>query len=520
MSMVSDGSLELPRGWVATTLQSVCQILDSRRIPVNKRERSRRIEGKAEGELYPYYGATGKVGVIDDFLFEGEHVLLGEDGAPFLDPFKVKSYLADGKFWVNNHAHILKSTISHRYLFHYLNQIDYSDHVTGTTRLKLTQHSLKRIPVLVAPTNEQLRIVAKIDDLVSEIDKGIGSLKTAKRQLEEYRKSVLKNAFEGKLTAQWRSENNDMLETPEQLLTRIKREQAARYEEQLNKWKRAVEGWKKGGRSGKKPLNPTKPKQISRASSDETQSLPTLSKGWSYCHLGHAIDDPKYGTAKKCEYNYEGTGVLRIPNVIGGAINTSDLKGAEFDENEKQIYALETGDILLIRSNGSIAIVGSCALISKADEKYLFAGYLIRLRSNPKVLLPEYLSALLSSHLLRTQIEYKAKSTSGVNNINSGEIRSLIIPLCSLREQQVVVERLSSILSATNAVVSEIDNCLLKVEALRQSILKRAFSGQLVLQDPNDEPASVLLDRIKAERKQRAKSGMDRRRTRKERATA
>ena len=142
---------KIPNGWANTSIEAVCEILDSRRIPINSSERSRRIAGKSARDLYPYYGATGQVGVIDDFIFEGDHILLGEDGAPFLHPFKVKSYLAFGKFWVNNHAHILKSTISNRYICHYLNQIDYSDHVTGTTRLKLTQNAVKRIPILVAP---------------------------------------------------------------------------------------------------------------------------------------------------------------------------------------------------------------------------------------------------------------------------------------------------------------------------------------------------------------------------------
>ena len=211
----------IPSGWAHALLEAVCQILDSRRIPLNNSERSQRIAGKSADDLYPYYGATGQVGVIDDFIFDGKHVLLGEDGAPFLDPFKVKSYLVDGKFWVNNHAHILKSAVPNKYLCHYLNQIDYSNYVTGTTRLKLTQNALKRIPVHVAPIVEQRRIVAKIEELFSELDKGIESLKTARAKLNVYRQAVLKHAFEGKLTAKWREENKDKLEKPEQLLARI-----------------------------------------------------------------------------------------------------------------------------------------------------------------------------------------------------------------------------------------------------------------------------------------------------------
>ena len=353
--------------------------------------------------------------------------------------------------------------------------------------------------------SRQRRIVAKIEELFSELDKGVESLKTARAKLKICRQAVLKHAFEGELTAQWREENNDKLETPGQLLARIKRERAVRYEQQLKEWKAAVKTWEENGNPGKKGARPPKLEEISHLSLTETETLPSLPAGWSYLQLGLVIDEPKYGSSKKCDYDYKGTGVLRIPNVVRGVVDASDLKGAHFDEDEKRTYDLRSGDILMIRSNGSVSIVGRCALISEAEEQYLYAGYLMRLRSNLATLLPEYFAALMSSHLLRTQIEYKAKSTSGVNNINSREIQSLIVPLCSLSEQEVVVERLSTSLSAINAIEAEIDGQLLKVDALRQSILKKAFTGQLIAQDPSDEPASVLLDRIRAERGQTTK---------------
>ena len=378
---------------------------------------------------------------------------------------------------------------------------------TGSTFKAITKGFIAGLEFNLPPLLEQRRIVTKIEQLFSELDKGIESLKTARTQLATYRQAVLKHAFEGKLTAQWRSENKDKLETREQLLARIKQERASRYELQLQEWKTAVKMWEESGEPSKRPARPPRLKEFSQLSLADTEILPSLPDGWSYLRLGLMINEPKYGTSKKCDYNYEGTGVLRIPNVVRGVVDASDLKGAHFEEYEKGTYALRNGDILMIRSNGSISIVGKCAIISKAEEQYLYAGYLIRLRSNPVALLPDYLAALLSSHLLRTQIEHKAKSTSGVNNINSGEIQSLIVPLCSLSEQEVVVERLSASLSATEAITAEIGNQLLKADALRQSVLKKAFAGQLVAQDPSDGPASVLLDRVKEDKEQARKNG-------------
>lgn len=388
---------------------------------------------------------------------------------------------------------------------------------SSVTVKHLSSKTAEEIPLPLPPLMEQYRIVAKIEELFSELDKGVESLKMARAKLDVYRQTVLKHAFEGRFTAQWREENQDKIEKPEQLLPRIQQERAARYEQRLRDWEATVKTWKENGNLGKRPARPPKLKEIPPPSLTETESLPALPAGWSYLRLGLVIDEPQYGSSKKCDYDYKGTGVLRIPNVVRGVVDASDLKGAYFEEDEKRTYGLRRSDILVIRSNGSISIVGRCALISKAEERYLYAGYLIRLRSNLAALLPEYLAALLSSHLLRTQIEHKAKSTSGVNNINSSEIQSLIVPLCSLSEQKVVSKRLSTSLSAIDAIEAEIDGQLFKADTLRQSILKKAFTGQLVPQDPNDEPASLLLERIKAEK---AAQGQNNTRARRRRTAA
>ena len=390
---------------------------------------------------------------------------------------------------------------------------------SGSTRKRVSRGNLARVAVPLAPLLEQRRIVAKIEELFSELDKGIESLKTARRQLEVYRQSVLKHAFEGKLTAQWREENKDKLETPEQLLARIKKERAAHYERQLQEWKANAN---KGERTIRRSLasRPAKLKDVARLSLEETETLPPLPGGWSYVRLGLVIDEPKYGTSKKCDYNFEGTGVLRIPNVVRGLIDDADLKGACFEDDEKWAYSLRSGDILIIRSNGSISIVGKCALVSSAEQRYLYAGYLIRIRHNPAVVLPEYLAVLISSHLVRVQIEGFAKSTSGVNNINSGEIQSLIVPLCSVQEQQEVVVQLSAMMSGMDATTTEIDEQLRTTDTLRQAVLKKAFAGQLVAQDPGDEPASVLLEKIRTESAKAGKSGPTIRRNRKAKTAA
>jgi len=201
---------------------------------------------------------------------------------------------------------------------------------------------------------------------------------------------------------------------------------------------------------------------------------------WEMVKLGEVIEKPTYGTSKKCDYDIVGTGVLRIPNIGNGYIIEDDLKFAVFSDEEKEKYSLKEGDLLTIRSNGSVDLVGKCALISSKEEMYLFAGYLIRLRPFPEKVNSKFLTLTLESHNLRIQIEDKAKSTSGVNNINSVEIQNLKIPLPPLTEQQRIVKEIESRLSQATATETYIENALQQAEALRQSILKKAFSGELV----------------------------------------
>ena len=176
-------------------LEQAADILDSYRKPVNSKERLNLIKGKPLDELFPYYGATGQVGWIDSFLTDGEYILLGEDDAPFLNPYAEKAYIIYGKTWVNNHAHILRSKTNNEFLCYYLNYFNYKNYVSGTTRLKLTQAQMRKIPIPNIPSDEQSRVVAHIEELFSELDKVVGTLKTTKEQLEVYRQAVLKDAF-------------------------------------------------------------------------------------------------------------------------------------------------------------------------------------------------------------------------------------------------------------------------------------------------------------------------------------
>ncbi len=299
-------------------------------------------------------------------------------------------------------------------------------------------------------TITQKKIVSKIDTLFAEIDAGMADLKRAKAQLELYKQSVLNAAIQGKLVPQ---DPND--EPASKLLERIRAEK-----EKLIK---------EGKIKKQKPLPPIDPSEVPFE----------LPQGWEWVRLGELSQEFNYGTSQKCDYSISGTPVLRIPNIGNEVIDIGDLKFTRLEKNDYENLKLQIGDILIIRSNGSVNLVGRSAIVNDSSVGMAYAGYLIRLRPFQTVE-PEYIHLCLSSFYLRTQIEAFAKSTSGVNNINAQELSRLIIPLPPTSEQIRVIKTVKKISEKKLGKSLGIELNLSFTSLLKQSILKSAFEGTLV----------------------------------------
>jgi type I restriction enzyme, S subunit len=292
------------------------------------------------------------------------------------------------------------------------------------------------------PFREQQRIAAQLEMLLGKVTTCRQRSEKLPPLLKRFRQSVLAAACSGRLTADWRKENAN-------------------------------------------PAN------------DFKNDLPS---GWRETVVSDVIESLKYGTAQKCSREKRGVPVLRIPNIVDGIISHSDLKYAELAEKEFQQLRLCPGDIFLIRSNGSVSLVGKCALVREVERDFAYAGYLIRLRPDAERVLPVFLNLLLGSYDVRMQIEIPARSTSGVNNINSEEVRALRFSLPPLGEQQEIVRRVNDLFALADQLEARLAKARGQVDKLTPSLLARAFAGKLVPQDPNDEPASVLLERIRAKK--------------------
>jgi type I restriction enzyme S subunit len=486
----------MPSGWVSVTLDDVAEVRDFERDPINASERATRTEGKQQSELFPYYGATGQVGWIDAFRSEGEQVLLGEDGAPFLDPNRDKAYIVCGRYWVNNHAHVLRGiagVMDNRLLAHQLNTVDFQPHVSGSTRLKLTSAAMRRIPLMLPPIHEQTRIVEKLEELLSDLDAGVAELKAAHRKLAQYRQSLLKAAVEGALTADWRAaraRSGEPQESGADLLQRILTERRARWEaKQLAKY----------AEQGKPPPKGWQAKYPEPVAPDTTD-LPPLPDGWVWASLDSLIKEgPQNGLYLPANRYGRGTPILRIDDYqTAWHRERNELNRVQADALSAETYALKSGDIVINRVN-SMTHLGKCLEVTAALDAVLFESNMMRLQLHESAS-ARFVSLYLGSVAGRAQLTKDAKWAVNQASVNQQDVRRTPVPLPSNEEQAAVVEQLETFLGSAEAKLVAIELSLKQVAAQRKNILKAAFAGQLVPQDPNDEPASALLERIRTDR--------------------
>lgn len=391
--------------------------------------------------------------------------------------------------------------VFNEYVYYYFKAIRHiaEQRATGTTFKELSGSAFSALPIVLPPTNEQRRIVEKIEAMFERIDKGVENLRGAKAALALYRQSLLKSAFEGKLTADWRAQNADKLEAPKTLLARIQKERETRYKSALEDWQTALSEWRADGEVGRKPGKPSRPdwpKEIT------FQGLKPIPDGWFYLPFEAVAYSIRNGISAKPD----GQGplkIFRISAVRARAFDLMDFRRITDNDGSMEAYRLNYGDLVFTRYNGSRDYVGVSAMY-RGDGTHVYPDKLIRCEIKSDLLNPAYLEMATNCGESRAHLESLIRTTAGQSGISGGDIKSMPVPICSPAEQAEITRILDTRLTAADRMEAEIDAALSRADALRQSILKRAFAGNLVPQDPTDEPALTLLARIKAER---AKAG-------------
>ncbi|MEC4748546.1 restriction endonuclease subunit S [Methylomicrobium sp. Wu6] len=358
----------------------------------------------------------------------------------------------------------------------------------GMAQLNLNTGLVRNFPLGLPPLAEQHRIVAKVDQLMALCDQlqaaqnereqnrdrlvaaslhrlnqpaddeAVNALEAQREQahflfnhlprlttrpehIKQLRQTILNLAVRGKLVPQ---DPND--EPASELLKRIQIEKGC-----LSK---------KDGSNNKREFG---------------EKLFDLPSSWGWATLGELALSLRYGTSIKCSYEQVGSPVLRIPNIDNGRIDSTDLKFGSLSQRELDEFRLEDGDILMIRSNGSLHIVGRPALVESHCIGYSFAGYLVRLRFSKGNVVPRYLVLALNSTYARDQIEIPIRSAVGLKNINSTEISLLHISLPPLAEQHRIVAKVDELMALCDQLETQLTDTATDSRRLLEAVLHGAL---------------------------------------------
>ncbi|RAR50868.1 restriction endonuclease subunit S [Flavobacterium lacus] len=417
------------------------------------------------------------------------------------DDFTTASQYVDFKFKVKSSAmKILVPTsklVNMRFAFYCMqvNQIRNDTH----KRYWISVYAKKKflLPSLV----EQKAIISKIEELFSDLDKGIDDLKKAKDQLVIYRQAVLKKAFEGELTKEWR-EKQINLPSVDELIKQIKVEREKHYKQQIEDWKKEVKVWEQNGEKGLKPIKPKSLKLVNSLKEDDIKKLISIPKVWKYHYLAYAGDLGR-GKSKHRPRNDK--------RLFGGPypfFQTSEVKAQEIISSYTQTYSefglkqskLWPAGTLCITIAANIAETGFLGIDA------CFPDSIVGYTPYESIIDIKYIDYFFQS--AKRRISAYAPATAQ-KNINLTTLENLLVPYCSKNEQGQVVKEIESRLSICEKVEQSINDSLEKAKALRQSILKKAFEGKLLSaaeiarckKETDYESASVLLAKIKVDKK-------------------
>jgi type I restriction enzyme S subunit len=316
-------------------------------------------------------------------------------------------------------------------------------------QLRVQTPWLAAVSVPVAPLAEQHRILQRVDEALSEIDAGVLELEAAKRKLTLYRQSLLKAAVEGALTAGWR---------------------------QRRRLSSSVTSQNSG-----------------------TDAPAWLPPDWRWLRVDQ-LPGISMSNGRSVPTAVEGAKVLRLTAVRAGRIDLGEYKLGSWSNAEAQPFAVHEGDLLVVRGNGSLSLVGRAGVVPATTEQIAYPDTLIRVRCDTGVVRPRWLACVWDSELVRNHLERRARTSAGIYKISQPDIASATLPLPSRDEQDEALALLDAELSRVDSIEQSLALAERSATAQRQNILRAAFSGQLVPQDPNDEPASVLLERVRAQR--------------------
>jgi type I restriction enzyme S subunit len=372
--------------------------------------------------------------------------------------------------------------VNTRWLMNFINAPDFrlaiSGLQAGSTRKRISKKNLCTIDLPVPPQSEQHRIVEAIESYFTRLDDAVATLERVERNLKRYRASVLKAAVEGRLVpteAALAKQEGRKYEPASVLLERILAERRRR--------------WAESGKKGK----------YQEPEAPDTTKLPELPEGWCWAsleQLAHLIRNGQ--TAAPAEEGQ--VPILRISAVRSMSVALNDVRYLVGKIEDYADDLVQVGDLLFTRYNGNPALVGVCGLVKRMAQATLHPDKLIEVRIPLALLSPSYIELACNAGESRRHLASRTRTTAGQAGISGVDLKQMPVPIPPLDEQRRIAQEVESLWSVSTGASGLAVVNRKRAQRLRQAILKWAFEGKLADQDPNDEPASVLLERIKAER--------------------
>lgn len=392
------------------------------------------------------------------------------------------------------------SGVDPAYLKYYLSQDHFRDYLAanvsgvGGSLMRVRPSVLSSYPLPIAPILEQHRIVDSIESYLSRLDAAIAALARVKRNLARYRASVLHAAVTGRLVLTEaelaRSEGREY-ESASELLARILTERRRRWED-AERAKMAA--------AGKAPKDDRWKARYAEPVAPETEELGELPEGWCWATVDQ-LSDVTGGLTKNPSRDAlsQRLPYLRVANVYADRLDTSEVSmiGVSVDEMDRLL--LRRGDLLVVEGNGSADQIGRVACWDGRINPCVHQNHLIKVRPTQNEM-SRWMMCWLLSLRGREQIMTASSSTSGLHTLSLSKVKSIALPLAPLAELQRSVSAIDNALSVADFMTANVVTVLARVLRLRQAILRLAFEGRLVDQSPDDESATVLLERIRAER--------------------
>lgn len=490
--------------WIEVELGEVCQVNMGQSPPSSTYNIDKKglpfFQGKAEfTELHPivkkWCTKPKKFAEINDILLS----VRAPVGA---------TNVANQKCAIGRGLAAISYKYNYKYILAYLRLIEkkLDGQGTGTTFRAISGNILKSQIIPLAPLPIQRAIVLKIESLFSSLDKGIADLKTAQEQLKVYRQAVLKKAFEGEFTKSWRAKQTN-LQTVKELKETIDLSREKFYNQQIIEWEQAVQNWERNGKKDKKPSKPSKLVVPEKPNAEHDERKWPIPEPWIWTQVGTICFVTKLAGFEYTDYvKYDDEGDLTVLKAENAGVN--GFKKTEFSKIKSETVEMLKRSFLF---GGELLVVfvgagtGNVAVVPK-DRKYFLGPNIGMARPYFEInsrFLEFQLQSSVGKHMMMATVKAVAQPS-----LSMATIRQTPIAFPSVAEQNQIVREIESRLSVCDKVEQSISEALEKAEALRQSILKKAFEGKLLSeeeiakckQEADYEPASELLKKIKAKK--------------------